>query len=272
VTFVKDWLLGVVVAGLFLTSSVSSGPVFGIYKLGRALAELVGPSGMGDGSGTSVMDVVAVNSGLAMITVQTAADLGRATVAWASFVIGNPALTWLVALNTLASYGIKMVLQVGYVFLLVFYWIVGPLVAPLVVLPQTRPVFVGWLKSLIAVAMWPVFFASATEWGLPGEVPTDAVHARGPQLCLPLRLWRGADGRKSDRVRGCQPLQDRRGLMQRNQVALGGPRRFRGSPCARSQRPTNSGARTWVGLRAGRSRSGSASIAGSSVSTWLVSW
>ena len=53
----------------------------------------------------------------------------------------------------------KMVMQVSYAWLISFYWMLTPIVAPMVILPQTRGVFVGWLKTYVSVALWPMFFA-----------------------------------------------------------------------------------------------------------------
>ena len=36
----------------------------------------------------------------------------------------------------------------------------------MVILPQTRGVFLGWLKTYVAVALWPMFFAFAEHLAL----------------------------------------------------------------------------------------------------------
>jgi hypothetical protein len=36
----------------------------------------------------------------------------------------------------------------------------------MVILPQTRSVFLGWLKTYISVALWPMFFAFAERLAL----------------------------------------------------------------------------------------------------------
>ena len=60
----------------------------------------------------------------------------------------------------------KMVMQVSYAWLISFYWMLTPMVAPMVILPQTRGVFLGWLKTYVTVALWPMFFAFAERLAL----------------------------------------------------------------------------------------------------------
>ena len=57
-------------------------------------------------------------------------------------------------------------MQVSYAWLISFYWMLTPIVAPMVILPQTRGVFLGWLKTYISVALWPMFFAFAERLAL----------------------------------------------------------------------------------------------------------
>jgi hypothetical protein len=42
----------------------------------------------------------------------------------------------------------------------------APIVAPMVILPQTRSVFLGWLRTYVSVALWPMFFAFAERLAL----------------------------------------------------------------------------------------------------------
>jgi hypothetical protein len=80
--------------------------------------------------------------------------------------LSTPYAAGLIALNGIAIYIMKMVMQVSYAWLISFYWMLTPLVAPMVILPQTRGVFVGWLKSYVSVALWPMFFAFAERLAL----------------------------------------------------------------------------------------------------------
>ena len=70
-------------------------------------------------------------------------------------------------MNAIAIYLMKMVMQVSYAWLISFYWMLTPLVAPMVILPQTRSVFLGWLKTYVSVALWPMFFAFAERLASP---------------------------------------------------------------------------------------------------------
>jgi hypothetical protein len=78
----------------------------------------------------------------------------------------SPYVAGFVGLNAIGIYLMKMVMQVSYAWLISFYWMLTPLVAPMVILPQTRGVFIGWLKTYIAVALWPLFFAFAERLAL----------------------------------------------------------------------------------------------------------
>jgi hypothetical protein len=80
--------------------------------------------------------------------------------------LSSPYAAALIALNSIAIYIMKMVMQVSYAWLISFYWMLTPIVAPMVILPQTRGVFLGWLKTYISVALWPMFFAFAERLAL----------------------------------------------------------------------------------------------------------
>ena len=67
-------------------------------------------------------------------------------VAWQ---FSNPLVAGLVGLNAIAIYLMKMVMQVSYAWLIAFYWMLTPLVAPMAIAPQTRGVFLGWLKAYV---------------------------------------------------------------------------------------------------------------------------
>jgi hypothetical protein len=79
------------------------------------------------------------------------------------YMVLNPISVVGIVLNGIAIHVFKLVLQVSYTFLLVFYWTLTPMIAPMLVLPQTRHVFLGWVKSYISVALWPFFFAIAEQ-------------------------------------------------------------------------------------------------------------
>src|SRR6185436_2596046 len=73
----------------------------------------------------------------------------------------SPTVAGLVSINAFGIYLMKMIMQVAYAWLIAFYWMLTPLVAAMVILPLTRSVFVGWLKTYVSVALWPLFFAFA---------------------------------------------------------------------------------------------------------------
>ena len=72
----------------------------------------------------------------------------------------------------------KMVMQVSYAWLVAFYWMLTPLVAPMAIVPQTCGVFLGWLKTYVSVALWPMFLrlrgATSRTVGVPGWVNSTA--------------------------------------------------------------------------------------------------
>ncbi len=84
-------------------------------------------------------------------------------VAWQ---LAGPRVALLISLNAMGIYIMKMVMQVSYAWLISFYWMLTPMIAPMVILPQTRGVFLGWLKTYISVALWPLFFAFAERLAL----------------------------------------------------------------------------------------------------------
>jgi hypothetical protein len=84
-------------------------------------------------------------------------------VAW---MFSSPYVSAFVGLNAIGIYIMKMVMQVSYAWLICFYWMAAPVVAPMVILPQTRGVFLGWLKTYASVALWPMFFAFAERLAL----------------------------------------------------------------------------------------------------------
>jgi hypothetical protein len=90
---------------------------------------------------------------------------GRVVEALA-WLYATPYVAVMVAINSVAIYIMKMVMQVSYAWLISFYWMLTPIVAPMVILPQTRGVFIGWLKTYVSVALWPLFFAFAERLAL----------------------------------------------------------------------------------------------------------
>jgi hypothetical protein len=158
----KDWLVGSLICTLVLTAAgTGAGLERWIWNLGVWLGETFSPGkgflmeSFDHAVGTHAQQILEIQAG-AVPNVR--ADDSRAIEALA-WQFSNPFNAGLVGLNAIAIYIMKMVMQVSYAWLIVFYWMLTPLVAPMVILPQTRGVFVGWLRTYISVALWPMFFA-----------------------------------------------------------------------------------------------------------------
>jgi hypothetical protein len=167
-TLIKEWVLWVGVATWILSTvgSGTLGPVRWIYEAGQALAQLFSPD---YAYATANHDIAVSKMAEFLQQVQVASASGGGSTTLPpqvlaflegfTWVLQNPVMVAGVVLNGIAIHLFKMVLSVSYTFLLVFYWTLTPIVAPTLVLPQTRHIFVGWAKSYIAIALWPFFFA-----------------------------------------------------------------------------------------------------------------
>lgn len=71
-----------------------------------------------------------------------------------------------------------------------FYQMVGPLVVPFVILPQTRHVFIGWLRTFIALSLWPSLFALAERLA----------------VAVPYSTWIGTDGYTGGLISGIEVI------------------------------------------------------------------
>jgi hypothetical protein len=163
---VKEWLIWVTLAA-YLMASLSSrayGPIRWIFEAGQYLGHLFEPDG---GYWAANRDAAVGKLTKFLLTAQAPADSapeGSADAAAAvldgfAMMTLQPTSVVLIILNGILLYLVKLVMQASYVFLLVFYWTLTPLVLPLAVLPATRNVFIAWLKSYIGVALWPMFLA-----------------------------------------------------------------------------------------------------------------
>jgi len=164
----KDWFFGILVCAFILTSAgTSAGFEQWIWRVGVYLGQQFSPA-----QGfliESLNNAVAANAD-AILTIQKGL-LGDGTEAWRlaeafAFQLSAPMAAGLIALNAIAIYIMKMVMQVSYAWLISFYWMLTPIVAPMVILPQTRGVFIGWLETYVSVALWPMFFAFAERLAL----------------------------------------------------------------------------------------------------------
>lgn len=164
----KDWVLGMLVCALILTTvGTAAGLEQWIWKVGLYLGQRFNPT-----QGFLMENfnkAVGQHSEVILKLQRIAPDLQPQTqrlveaVAWQ---FSSPMAAGFVGLNAIAIYLMKMVMQVSYAWLISFYWMLTPLVAPMVILPQTRGVFLGWLKTYVAVALWPMFFAFAERLAL----------------------------------------------------------------------------------------------------------
>jgi len=164
----KDWFLGILVCAIVLTSAgTSAGLEQWIWRVGVYLGQQFNP-----GAGFLMENfnrAVGQHSDVILTLQRIAPNLDAETrrmveaVAWQ---FSSPFVAGLVGLNAIAIYLMKMVMQVSYAWLISFYWMLTPLVAPMVILPQTRSVFLGWLKTYVSVAIWPLFFAFAERLAL----------------------------------------------------------------------------------------------------------
>ena len=164
----KDWLVGILVCAFVLTGAgTSAGLERWIWNVGVFLGQLFNPS---RGFLMENFDRAVGQQADLILGVQAAAPSADPTVRRLieaiSWQFSSPYVAGLVWLNSVAIYIMKMVMQVSYAWLVSFYWMVAPIVAPMVILPQTRGVFLGWLKTYVSVALWPMFFAFAERLAL----------------------------------------------------------------------------------------------------------
>lgn len=168
VSIVKDWFLGILVCAFVLaTVGTRAGLENWIWNVGVYLGQLFTPA---KGFLMENFDKAIGGHASQILELQNAApnmkaDESRAieAIAWQ---FSSPFVAGFVGVNAIAIYLMKMIMQVSYAWLISFYWMLTPLVAPMVILPQTRGVFVGWLKTYVSVALWPMFFAFAERLAL----------------------------------------------------------------------------------------------------------
>src|SRR5262249_16380033 len=148
----KDWFVGIVVCALVLTSAgTSAGLEQWIWRVGVYLGQQFNPN-----QGFLMENfnkAVGRHSDVILTLPQAPANLAPDTQRMVEAVVwqfSNPYGAGFVGLNAIAIYLMKMVMQVSYAWLISFYWMLTPLVAPMVILPQTRSVFIGWLKTYVS--------------------------------------------------------------------------------------------------------------------------
>jgi hypothetical protein len=180
----KDWLVGIFGCAYVLTTvGTPMGLERWVWNVGLYLGELFNPAG---GFLMANFDkAVGDHAGVILYLQKVAPTLGddqRRLIEAVLWQFSNPYVAGSVGLNAIGIYLMKMVMQVTYAWLISFYWMLTPLIAPMVILPQTRGVFLGWLKAYISVALWPMLFAFAERLA----------------LAIPWSAWLGAFDRSSD--------------------------------------------------------------------------
>ena len=168
-TIAKDWFLGILVCAFILLSvGTSAGLEQWIWQVGVYLGELFNPAqgflmeNFDKAVGRHAQQILEIQAG-AVPNMRAEDSRALEAIAWQ---FSNPWVAGLVGVNAIGIYLMKMVMQVSYAWLIAFYWMLTPLVAPMVILPQTRNIFLGWLRTYIAVALWPMFFAFAERLAL----------------------------------------------------------------------------------------------------------
>jgi hypothetical protein len=157
----KDWFVGILVCAWVLsTAGTMAGLEQWIWKVGVYLGQLFSPArgflmeNFDKAVGAHAGQILDLQNAVPNMKAEDSRPLEA--VAWQ---LSSPLVAGLVGLNAIAIYLMKAVMQVSYAWLITFYWMLTPLIAPMVILPQTRSVFIGWLRSYISVALWPLFFA-----------------------------------------------------------------------------------------------------------------
>jgi hypothetical protein len=164
----KDWFFGIFVCAYVLTTAgTPAGVERWLWEVGAYLGRQFNP---GQGFLMENFDRAVGRHGELMLFLQrmvpSLGDDERRLVEAVAWQFSSPFVAGFVGLNVIAIYVMKMVMQVTYAWLISFYWMLTPMMAPMVILPQTRGVFLGWLKSYLSVALWPMFFAFAERLAL----------------------------------------------------------------------------------------------------------
>ena len=166
---VKDWFVGILVCAFVLTSvGTTAGLEQWIWSAGIYLGELFNPAkgflmeNFDKAVGQHAQQIIDITSG-AVPNMRAEDSRAFEAIAWQ---FSNPFTAGLVGANAVGIYLMKMIMQVTYAWLISFYWMLTPLIAPMVILPQTRSVFLGWLRTYISIALWPLFFAFSERLAL----------------------------------------------------------------------------------------------------------
>lgn len=187
----KEYIGGIMVCGVLLTSlQTGQGPIHWILDAGLYLGDRFRP---GNHAMAVLQSVIAKHAGILNDVVRRPPDpqevAFRYLEAWQYF-MSLPSFSALVLLNTMAIFGLRLVVQAAFVWLVAFYEMIGPVVVPFVILPQTRHVFIGWLRTFIALALWPWLFALAERLA----------------VAVPYSTWIGTDRYDGSLVSGIEAM------------------------------------------------------------------
>jgi hypothetical protein len=158
----KEYLGGVVACIVLLTSlQTGRGPIQWILDAGLYLGERFSP---GPHALSVLETIITKYAGIINSVVRhppsPSESAFRYLEAW-QYYMSLPGFAVFAGINTAAILVMRLIVQAAFVWLVAFYQMIGPLVVPFVILPQTRHVFVGWLRTFIALALWPWLFALA---------------------------------------------------------------------------------------------------------------
>jgi hypothetical protein len=188
VSLLKDYLLGTVLCVVFLTGMArGGGPVDWIAAAGIYLGQLFAP---GDHALLAVGQIIARYGGIVLAVVQSPSAGAPETAfrfveAW-QYYLSFPVVALAIAANSTGIFLMRLVLHIAFVWLVAFYRMVGPLAVPFVILPQTRHIFLGWLRTFVSIALWPWLFALAERLA----------------VAIPYSTWIGTDLYTGDLVSG----------------------------------------------------------------------
>jgi len=187
----KEYLGGLVVCIVLLaTIPTGTGPIQWIVDAGLYLGDRFKP---GSQALLVLRQVITKYATILTEVVRRPPTPTEAAFRWIEawqFYMSLPGFAVIVGINTAAVFLMRLVVQAAFVWLIAFYKMIGPLVAPLVILPQTRHIFVGWLKTFISIALWPWLFALAERL----------------TVAIPYSTWVGTDVYNGSLVSGIEAM------------------------------------------------------------------
>jgi hypothetical protein len=189
---VRSFLYGLVAAA-YVIGTVGN-PRFGvdrwIREMGRSLGDTMKPSTTPLGEYLQATSLLSTNVkelarrvglGEAVATTPEEMATAQAVAHWSMSLPG----TALMVVNGTAIWFMAAILQSVHSWLVAFYTVLLPLVAPCLVLPWTRRIFYGWVRAYVSLCLWPMMFGiceivvASVKWGAFLGV---AQNARGASL------------------------------------------------------------------------------------------